>query len=120
MTKPSRNASQGPPAPGPRASGRKGLTKALATAAKDANLLVRFDKQSKLLVQRAAMTRGLSVSDYVRSRILPLAQQDLLEAETQMLRLPKEAQIAFWRALQEVAPPTPVQRKLGALIRSVR
>ena len=119
MTKPSRRASKGPRTPAPRASGRKGLAKGPA-AAKDANLLVRFDKQSKLLVQRAATTRGLSVSDYVRSRILPLAQQDVLEAETQMLRLPREAQIAFWRALQEVAPPTPVQRQLGALIRSVR
>ena len=69
------------------------MAKALS---KDANLLVRFDGGTKSLVQRAAGLRGLTVSDYVRSRIIPLAKQDVDEASTGVLRLPKDAQIAFW------------------------
>ena len=90
----------------------------MATA-KNANLLVRFDRGAKAMVQRAASLRGLNVSDYVRSRILPLAKQDLDEANTGVLRLPREAQIAFWQALQQLPAPTRRQRKLGRLVRSV-
>jgi uncharacterized protein (DUF1778 family) len=94
--------------------GRRG-----APANKDANLLVRFDRSSKTLVQRAAAARGLSVSDYVRTRILSLARQDVAEAETQVLRLPREDQIVFWQALQQPRAPTAAQRRLGRLVRSV-
>ncbi len=88
-------------------------------AAKTANLLVRFDASSKKLVKRAAVARGLSVSDYVRTRILPLARQDLVEADTGVLRLSREDQIAFWLALQNPAAPTAAQRRLGERVRSV-
>jgi uncharacterized protein (DUF1778 family) len=94
--------------------GRRG-----APANKDANLLVRFDRSGKSLVQRAAAARGLSVSDYVRTRILSLARQDVAEAETQVLRLPREDQIVFWQALQQPLAPTAAQRRLGRLVRSV-
>ena len=40
-------------------------------------------------MRRAASLRGLSVSDYVRTRIVPLARQDVEEAETGVLRLPR-------------------------------
>ena len=88
-------------------------------ASRDENLLVRFDSAGKSLVKRAAAIRGLSVSDYVRSRITTLARQDVEEADTGVLRLPREDQIAFWQALQNPPPPTDVQRELGALVRSV-
>lgn len=108
----------------PAAKAARGKTvraKAASVAAnKDANLLVRFDRTSKTLVQRAAAARGLSVSDYVRTRILSLARQDVDEAETQVLRLAREDQIVFWQALQQPPAPTAAQRRLGALIRSVQ
>lgn len=104
-----------PPAPARKpVHGKRSLT-----ANKDANLLVRFDRPSKTLVQRAAAARGLSVSDYVRTRILALARQDVAEADTGVLRLPREDQIAFWQALQRLPAPTAAQRGLGALVRSV-
>src|SRR5205814_29089 len=87
-----------------------------AGASKDANLLVRFDRGAKAIVRRAASLRGLSVSDYVRTRIVPLAQRDVDEAETGVLRLPREDQIAFWKALQDPPPPTRAQRALGKLV----
>jgi uncharacterized protein (DUF1778 family) len=90
------------------------------SAAKDANLLVRFDRPAKALLHRAAKARGLSLSDYVRSRILPLARQDVDEAETGVLRLSRADQIAFWQALQNPPKPTASQRALGVLVRSVR
>jgi uncharacterized protein (DUF1778 family) len=88
-------------------------------AAKDANLLVRFDRGAKVLVQRAAHLRGSTVSDYVRSKILALAKQDIEEASFGVLRLPKADQIAFWRALQDPSAPTEAQKKVGRLVRSV-
>lgn len=92
---------------------------AKASAAKNANLLVRFDRPSKTLIQRAAAARGLSVSDYVRTRIVPLARQDVAEDDTGVLRLSRADQIAFWQALQRPPAPTPAQLQLGELVRSV-
>jgi uncharacterized protein (DUF1778 family) len=87
---------------------------------RDESLLVRVDRRSKALLRRAAASRGLSVSDYVRSRVVPLARQDLIEADTGVLRLSKDDQVALWRAIQNPRPPTAAQRALGKLIRSVR
>lgn len=108
------------PHSGRRAAASKAARgKTPVAAAKDANLLVRFDRGAKTLVQRAAATRGLSVSDYVRTRIVPLAKQDIAEADTGVLRLPREDQIVFWQALQHPPAPTAAQRRLGELVRSV-
>ncbi len=87
---------------------------------KSANVLVRFDAKRKAKVRRAAELRGLSVSDYVRSRIVDIAERDLEEARTGVLRLRREDQVALWRALQNPPPPSRAQRALGALVRSVR
>jgi uncharacterized protein (DUF1778 family) len=89
-------------------------------APRDESLLVRVDRRSKSLLRKAAAARGLSVSDYVRSRVVPLARQDLIEADTGVLKLSRDDQIALWRAIQNPGPPTPAQRALGKLIRSVR
>jgi len=104
-------------APGRKATRRKGRRGAPAN--KDANLLVRFDRGGKTLVHRAAAARGLTISEYVRTRILSLARQDVTEAETQVLRLSREEQIVFWQALQNPPAPTAAQRRLGRLVRSV-
>lgn len=90
-----------------------------ARAAKDSNLLVRLDREAKALLEGAASHRGLTLSDYVRSRVLPLARQDLDEAQTGVLRLGKADQIALWQALQAPPKPTKAQRALGKLVRSV-
>jgi len=62
-------------------------------------------RRSKALFRKAAEVRGLTVSDSVRSRIVPLD---------------RESQIALWRALQNPPAPTRAQRSLGKLIKSVR
>jgi uncharacterized protein (DUF1778 family) len=108
-----RKTNAGPPAR------KRGQGRTPGMAAKDANLLVRFDRNTKTLVQRAATARGLNVSDYVRTRIVPLARQDVAEASTGVLRLPREDQVLFWQALQHPPAPTPAQRRLGRLVRSV-
>jgi uncharacterized protein (DUF1778 family) len=97
-----------------RRKGRRG-----APANKDSSLLVRFDRGGKTLVHRAAASRGLTVSEYVRTRILSLARQDVTEAQTQVLRLSREDQIVFWQSLQNPPAPTAAQRRLGRLVRSV-
>ncbi len=90
-----------------------------AEPAKTANVLIRFDAKRKAKIRRAAELSGLSLSDYVRSRIVGIAERDIEEAETGVLRLKREDQIALWRALQNPPPPTKAQRALGKLIRSV-
>lgn len=87
---------------------------------KNASVLIRFDVKRKARVRRAAELIGLSLSDYVRSRILRIAERDIEEAETGVLRLEREDQIALWRALQSPPPPTKAQKALGELVRSVR
>jgi uncharacterized protein (DUF1778 family) len=87
---------------------------------RDESLLVRVDRRSKALLRKAAAAKGLSVSDYVRSRVVPLARQDIVEADTGVLKLSRDDQIALWRALQNPPAPTAAQRALGKLIRSVR
>lgn len=118
MTKP-RPRTKAPAARSPvaRKAGRVG---AEPGAPKDANLLVRIDRSGKTLVQRAAAARGLSVSDYVRARIVPLARQEIAEEDTGVLCLAREDQIVFWLALQRLPAPTAAQRRLGELVRSVR
>lgn len=91
-----------------------------AEAVRDESLLVRVDRRSKALLRRAAATKGLSVSDYVRSRVVPLARQDVVEADTGVLKLSRDDQVALWRALQSPPRPTAAQRALGKLIRAVR
>jgi len=87
---------------------------------RDESLLVRIDRRSKALLRKAAAATGLSISDYVRSRVVPLARQDVVEADTGVLKLSRDDQIALWRALQSPPNPTAAQRSLGKLIRSVR
>ena len=82
-------------------------------------MLVRFDRRAKALIRRAARHRGLSVSDYVRSRIVALAQQDVEEAASGVLRLGRDDQVALWRALQHPRVPAAVQKALGRRVRSV-
>jgi uncharacterized protein (DUF1778 family) len=98
---------------------KKTAGKAARESSKSAKLLVRFDSAGNALVRRAAAIRGLDAGDYIRSRILTLARQDVEEAGGGVLRLPREAQIAFWQALSNPPPPTEAQRQLGEIVRSV-
>lgn len=87
--------------------------------ARDANVLVRFDRESKSLVRRAAALKGLTMSDYVRSRLVPVAREEIEEAASGVLRLEKKDQIALWRALSNPPKPNAAQKALGRLVRSV-
>ena len=86
---------------------------------KSASVLIRIDAKRKARVKRAADLTGLSLSDYVRSHIVRIAERDIEAAETGVLRLAREDQVSLWRALQNPPPPTKAQRALGALVRSV-
>ena len=102
-----------------RAAAKKNTGKSVRESGRGAKLLVRFDPAGNALVRRAAAIRGLDAGDYVRSRIILQAQQDVEEADSSVLRLPREAQIAFWQALANPPQPTEAQRRLGELVRSV-
>jgi uncharacterized protein (DUF1778 family) len=80
-------------------------------------LMVRLDADSKSVLTRAAALRGLSVSDYVRTVMLPQARREVSAAEQQVISLTPEEQLAFWTALNQPPPLTDAQRKLGRLMR---
>lgn len=88
-----------------------------AGANKTANLMVRVDRSSKLVIARAARIRGVSASDYVRSVVVAQARREVDEARTRTIVLTPEEQLAFWQALEQPASLTPRQRELGRIMR---
>jgi hypothetical protein len=54
----------------------------------------------------------------VRSRVVPLARQDVIEADTGVLKLSRDDQAALWRALQN--PRAPLRRSERSAGSSVR
>jgi uncharacterized protein (DUF1778 family) len=95
----------------------------MATARKPAShpklstLMVRLDEVSKKLIERAAELRGMSVSDYVRTVLVPQARREVQGAEKFVIVMTPEEQLAFWNALNEPPKLTPAQKKLGAIMR---
>lgn len=82
--------------------------------------MVRMDEDSKSVVTQAAELRQVSVSDYVRTIIVPQAYREVASASEQTIALSPDEQLAFWRALQAPSKPTPAQKRLGALVRADR
>jgi len=76
-----------------------------------------LDSRQKATLRRAAKLRGLSLSDYVRSRIVRAAELDIDDAQSRALSLSRADQLALWRALQNPPAPTRRQKELGARVR---
>ena len=90
------------------------------TPEKDANLMVRLDRDAKALLANAASMRGVSTSDYVRSVVVGQARREVEEARSRVIALSPDEQLLFWTALQKPASLTKRQRKLGQLMRGER
>jgi uncharacterized protein (DUF1778 family) len=80
-------------------------------------LMVRIDAESKSLLVRAAKLRRISVSDYVRTVMVPQAQKEVEAAYGQTIALTADEQLALWTALSEPPRLTSAQKKLAALMR---
>lgn len=83
-------------------------------------LMVRLDQKSKRAIAAAAVLRGISISDYVRSVVVSFAKRELQAAEENVITLTPDEQLAFWNALNEPVRLTKAQRELGAIIRGER
>lgn len=81
------------------------------------SLMVRLDEESKHYLSTAASLRRISVSDYVRTVTVAQARREVEAASEQTIALTAEEQIAFWNALNQPAPLTDAQRRLGTLMR---
>lgn len=81
------------------------------------SLVVRLDEESKGLLKRAAELRRISVSDYVREVTIAQARREVRDAEEHIITLSPEAQLAFWKALNEPVQLTEAQKRLGAIMR---
>ena len=80
-------------------------------------LMVRLDEDSKMCISRAAELRRISISDYVRTVIVPQARREIEAAQHRTILLSPEDQLAFWQALQESPKLTPAQKRLGKIMR---
>lgn len=81
------------------------------------SLVVRLDEESKGILTRAAELRHISVSDYVREVTIAQARREVRDAEEHVISLSPEAQLAFWKALNEPVRLTEAQKRLGAIMR---
>jgi uncharacterized protein (DUF1778 family) len=79
--------------------------------------MVRLDAKSKACLAAAAKLRHVSISDYVRSVTVAQAQREVAEARTHTIVLTPEEQLAFWKALHDTRPLSPVEREMGAIMR---
>lgn len=82
--------------------------------------MVRIDRPSKRVIDRAARLRGISANDYARSVVVAHARHELRESRTHTIELTPAEQLAFWAALREPASLTARQRELGRLMRGER
>jgi uncharacterized protein (DUF1778 family) len=79
--------------------------------------MVRLDDESKSCLAQAAQLRQISVSDYVRTVIVPQARREVQAAREQIITFTPEEQLRFWNALNGTSKLTPAQRRLGAVMR---
>lgn len=88
-----------------------------ASGVKNTSLMVRLDEDSKSVVTQAAQLRRISVSEYVRRVIVAHARREVASAESGIIALTPDEQLAVWQALQ--APPklTSAQKRLATLMR---
>lgn len=87
-------------------------------AAKTASpLMVRLDEESKQCLAEAASLRHVSVSDYVRTVMVPQARREVRAASEQVIAMTPEEQLSFWNALNETPTLTPAQHRLGSIMR---
>lgn len=79
--------------------------------------MVRLDEESKSVLMKAADLRKISVSDYVRTVTLAQARREVAFADSGVISLTPDEQLALWQALD--APPrlTPAQKRLAKLMR---
>ncbi len=84
------------------------------------SLKVRLDYASKQAVAEAARLRGISVSDYVRLNVVPLAKREVAAAQERTIQIAADEQLAFWNALNAIPELSAPQRKLGAMMRGLR
>lgn len=83
------------------------------TLVKSERISCRIAPENKLLLEKAAALRGLSLTDYLISTALFVAREELLVADG--IRLSKEDWDAFIKVLEN--PPEPSPRLVQALAR---
>ena len=79
--------------------------------------MVRLDEESKQCLVAAAELRQMSVSDYVRTVTVAQARREVRAARENVVTLTPDEQLSFWAALKDTPKLTPVQGKLGKVMR---
>ena len=97
-----------------------GASKKAGQPAAASPLMVRLDEQSKAYLTQAARLRQISVSDYVRTVMVPQARREVESASQQTIVPTPEEQLAFWTALNKTPKLTAAQKRLGKLMRGSR
>jgi uncharacterized protein (DUF1778 family) len=93
------------------------ISKKTRTAKTASPLMVRLDNESKRSLVEAAGLRRITVSDYVRTVIVPQAKREVRAARELVVALTPEEQLLFWNALSKTPDLSPAQRRLGVTMR---
>lgn len=98
------------------------MSKRATTTTTASPLMVRLDAESKQALTAAAELRRISVSDYVRTVTVTVAQarREVASARDQTILLSPDEQLAFWQALNAPSKLTSAQKRLGAIMRGAK
>jgi uncharacterized protein (DUF1778 family) len=86
------------------------------TSKSSSPLMVRMDAASKAVLAEAAELRGISVSDYVRTVMVPLARKEVKLAIKETIFLDAKHRDAFMSSLSAPVRLTKRQKELGRLM----
>ena len=92
-------------------------SKKIQTTKTASPLMVRLDAESKQCLAEAANLRHVSVSDYVRTVMVPQARREVRAATEHVIAMTTDEQFTFWNALNATPKLTPAQRRLGSMMR---
>lgn len=85
--------------------------------AKQSELAIYLDDESKAFVTQAARLRKVSVGDYVCMIAVGQARLEVERAEQNTIALSPTEQLAFWDALNAPTRLSTSQRELGRMMR---
>jgi uncharacterized protein (DUF1778 family) len=89
----------------------------MPAATKSSILQTRLSARNKRAIEQAAKLRNLSVSDYLRQVLVPMAEREVEGARHGVIEMTPDEQLAFWQALNEPASLTAAQKELARLMR---
>jgi uncharacterized protein (DUF1778 family) len=89
----------------------------MSVAEKKEVLQTRLSPRAKRSIEQAAKLRRLSISEYLRQVLVPMAEREVQGSKHNVIEMTPDEQLALWRALHEPAKLTPAQKRLSRMMK---